>query len=57
MLNNLAIAMKDPKELTYVVAAKHKFRLKGTGTITFHLEMVSLEMRIIHCAFHPPNKE
>jgi hypothetical protein len=36
-VDNLAIAMKDPKEFTDVVEAKHKFKLKGTGPITFHL--------------------
>jgi hypothetical protein len=29
--------MKDPKEFTDVLEAKHKFKLKGTGPISFHL--------------------
>jgi Reverse transcriptase (RNA-dependent DNA polymerase) len=38
-VDDLAIAMKDPKELTDVLEKQHKFKLKGTGPITFHLGM------------------
>jgi hypothetical protein len=38
-VNDLAIAMKDPKEFTDVLEAMHKFKLKGTGSMTFHLGM------------------
>jgi hypothetical protein len=31
--------MKDPKELTDILEKQHKFKLKGTGPITFHLGM------------------
>jgi Reverse transcriptase (RNA-dependent DNA polymerase) len=37
--DDLAIAMKDPKEFTDTLEKKHKFQLKGTGPITFHLGM------------------
>jgi hypothetical protein len=38
-VNDLAIAMKDPREFTDILEAKHKFKLKGTGPIPFHLGM------------------
>jgi Reverse transcriptase (RNA-dependent DNA polymerase) len=38
-VDDLAIAMKDPKELTDILEKQHKFKLKGTGPITFHLGM------------------
>jgi hypothetical protein len=31
--------MKDPKELKDILEKQHKFKLKGTGPITFHLGM------------------
>jgi hypothetical protein len=31
--------MKNPKEFTDILETKHKFKLKGTGPITFHLSM------------------
>jgi Reverse transcriptase (RNA-dependent DNA polymerase) len=33
------LAMKNPKEFTDVLENKHKFNLKGTGPIAFHLGM------------------
>jgi Reverse transcriptase (RNA-dependent DNA polymerase) len=38
-VDDLAIAMKNPKEFTDVLEHKHKFKLKGTGKIAFHLGM------------------
>jgi Reverse transcriptase (RNA-dependent DNA polymerase) len=38
-VDDLAIALKNPKEFTDVLENKHKFKLKGTGPITFHLGM------------------
>jgi Reverse transcriptase (RNA-dependent DNA polymerase) len=38
-VDNLAIAMKNPKEFTNILETKHKFKLKGTRPITFHLGM------------------
>ena len=38
-VDDLAIAMKDPKEFTDTLEKKHKFKLKGTGPISFHLGM------------------
>jgi hypothetical protein len=38
-VDDLAIAMKNPKEFMDVIENKHKFKLKGTGPITFHLSM------------------
>jgi hypothetical protein len=38
-VNNLAIAIKDPKEFADALEANHKFKLKGTGSLTFHLGM------------------
>ena len=38
-VDDLAIAMKNPKEFTDVLEQKHKFKLKGTGPISFHLGM------------------
>jgi hypothetical protein len=35
-IDNLVIAMKNPKEFTNILETKHKFKLKGTGTIVFH---------------------
>jgi hypothetical protein len=36
-VNDLAIAMADPPEFVDVLEKKHKFKLKGAGTIAFHL--------------------
>jgi hypothetical protein len=36
-VDDLAIAMADPQEFVDVLKKKHKFKLKGTGTIAFHL--------------------
>jgi Reverse transcriptase (RNA-dependent DNA polymerase) len=38
-VDNLAIAMKNSKEFTDILETKHKFKLKGTGPIPFHLGM------------------
>jgi Reverse transcriptase (RNA-dependent DNA polymerase) len=38
-VDDLANAMKDPKELTDILEKQHKFKLKGTDPITFHLGM------------------
>jgi hypothetical protein len=35
-VDDLSIAMKDPKELTDILEKKYKFKLKGTGPISFH---------------------
>jgi Reverse transcriptase (RNA-dependent DNA polymerase) len=36
-VDDLAIAMRNTKEFTDILENKHKFKLKGTGPITFHL--------------------
>lgn len=36
-VDDLAIAMKNPQELIQVLKEKYKFKLKGTGEISFHL--------------------
>jgi hypothetical protein len=36
-VDDLAIAAKDPKGITDILMSKHKFKLKGTGPISFHL--------------------
>jgi hypothetical protein len=36
-VNDLAIAVADPQEFVDVLEKKHKLKLKGTGTIAFHL--------------------
>jgi hypothetical protein len=36
-VDDLAIAAKDPKGITDILMDKHKFKLKGTGPITYHL--------------------
>ena len=38
-VDDLAIAMKDPKSFVDVLENKHKFKTKGTGPISFHLGM------------------
>jgi hypothetical protein len=38
-VDDLAIAMKNPKEFMDVLEDKHKFKLKGTEPIAFHLGM------------------
>jgi hypothetical protein len=35
-VDDLAIAAKDPKSITDILMDKHKFKLKGTGPITYH---------------------
>ena len=36
-VDDLAIAMKDPKPFVDTLTNKHSFKLKGTGPITYHL--------------------
>jgi hypothetical protein len=36
-VDDLAIAMVDPQSLVDILEKKHKFKLKGTGPIEFHL--------------------
>jgi hypothetical protein len=36
-VDGLAIAAKDPKSITDILMDKHKYKLKGTGPITYHL--------------------
>jgi hypothetical protein len=36
-VDDLAIAMADPQEFVDVLEKKHKFKLKGSRTIAFHL--------------------
>ena len=36
-VDDLAIAAKDPKSIIAILTDKHKFKLKGTGPITYHL--------------------
>jgi Reverse transcriptase (RNA-dependent DNA polymerase) len=38
-VDDLAIAMKNPNKFKDVLENKHKFKLKGTGPILFHLSM------------------
>jgi phage anti-repressor protein len=38
-VDDLAIAMTNLKEFTDILETRHKFKLKGTGPITFHLGM------------------
>jgi Reverse transcriptase (RNA-dependent DNA polymerase) len=38
-VDDLAIAMKNPKAFTDILENKHKFKLKSTGPITVHLSM------------------
>ena len=38
-VDDLAIAMKNPKEFDDILEKKHKFKTKGTGPISFHLGM------------------
>ena len=36
-VDDLAIASKDPESITYELQRKYKFKLKGTGPISYHL--------------------
>jgi hypothetical protein len=38
-LDDLAIAMQDPKGFVKILEETYKFKTKGTGPITFHLGM------------------
>ena len=38
-VDDLAIAAKDPLSITNALINVHKFKLKGTGTISYHLGM------------------
>jgi Reverse transcriptase (RNA-dependent DNA polymerase) len=38
-VDDLAIAMKDPKEFVDILTNVHQFKTKGTGPISFHLGM------------------
>jgi len=39
LIDDLAIAAKDPKEIVAVLMEKFNFKVKGTGPIAFHLGM------------------
>jgi len=41
-VDDLAIAAKDPKQIVDVLMNHYKFKLKGTGPISFHLGMYLL---------------
>ena len=36
-VNDLAIAAKDPENISEILMKKYKFKLKGTGAISYHL--------------------
>jgi hypothetical protein len=38
-VDDLAIAMKNPKAFVDIMEKKHKFKTNGTGPISFHLGM------------------
>jgi hypothetical protein len=38
-VDDLAIAMKNPKEFFDILEKKHKFKTKGTGPVILHLGM------------------
>jgi hypothetical protein len=38
-VDNLAIAMNNPKEFVEILENKHKFKTNGTGTIRFPVGM------------------
>ena len=38
-VDDLAIAMKDPKEFISILEGKYKFKTKGSGPLSFHLGM------------------
>ena len=38
-VDDLAIAMKDPKEFISILETKYKFKTKGSGPLSFHLGM------------------
>jgi hypothetical protein len=50
-----AIAIKDPKELTDLLEQKHKFKLKELVQFTIIWAWISVEIRITLCAFLLPN--
>jgi hypothetical protein len=54
-VDDLSIAMKDPKEFIDILEKKHKFMLKGTGQISFHSGMTLPGMKIKLCAFRQPS--
>jgi hypothetical protein len=51
-IDDLAIAMKNPKVLSEILERRHKFKLKGTGPISFTLGWILPGMMIIPCASH-----
>jgi Reverse transcriptase (RNA-dependent DNA polymerase) len=51
-VDDLAIAMKDPKEFTDLLEKKHKFKLKGAGPSSYNLGMdFSRDVKITLCVF------
>jgi hypothetical protein len=38
-VDDLAFIAKDPREIVNMLEGKYKFKLKGTGSISFHLGM------------------
>jgi Reverse transcriptase (RNA-dependent DNA polymerase) len=54
-IDDLAIAMRNPKEFTDTLEIKHKFKLKGTRPITFHSVWILQGMMTTNYVFHLHN--
>jgi len=42
-VDDLALGMKDPQTFLTTLEAKHKFKLKGSGPINFHLGSANMK--------------
>jgi hypothetical protein len=51
-VDDLAIAMKDPKALIDILEKQHKFKLKGTGPTSFHLGIDFTRVKTTICVSH-----
>ena len=54
-VEDLAIAAKDCKKIIDILTDKYKFKLKGTGTISYHLGMVSSATTTVLFVWHHEN--
>ena len=52
-VDDLAIAAKDPKEITDALTTNYKFKLKGTGPIKY--DVTSSGMKMVRYVSHQEN--
>ena len=51
-VDDLAIAAKDPEQITNTLTKEYGFKLKGTGPLSYHLGCDYFRDKPIHYVFH-----